>query len=142
MKYTVTLKILFPDGYVGWESRIVVDNAEDAAMATEKAKTVVMKSVAFKDCQVVDTRVSEYKQGDEKRLTYDAQRWELEEEKENAPANIARALNRIASNMRELKQSPAPVVREKEIDPFALTALIFSSISVITSVILILIFRQ
>lgn len=85
MKYTVTLKILYPDGYVGWESRIVVDNAEDAATATEKAKTVIMKSVAFKDCQVVDTRVSEYKQGDEKRLTYDAQRWQLEEEKENAP---------------------------------------------------------
>lgn len=142
MRYTVTLKILYPDGYVEWGSRIVVDNAEDAATATEKAKTVIMKSVAFKDCQVVDTRASEYKQGDEKRLTYDKQRWELEEEKEKAPANIARALNRIASNMRDFKQSPAPVVREKEIDPFALTALIFSSISVITSVILILIFRQ
>lgn len=142
MKYTVTLKILYPDGYVEWTARMAIDDVDTAEEASEKAKTVIMKSVAFKDCQVVDTRVSEYKQGDEKRLTYDAQRWELEEEKENAPANIARALNRIASNIRDLKQSPAPVVREKEIDPFALTALIFSSISVITSVILILIFRQ
>lgn len=142
MKYTVTLKILYPDGYVEWTARMAIDDVDTAEEASEKAKTVIMKSVAFKDCQILDTRVSEYKQGDEKRLTYDAQRWQLEEEKENAPANIARALNRIASNMRELKQSPAPFVRKKEIDPFALTALIFSSISVITSVILILIFRQ
>lgn len=139
MKYTVTLKILYPDGYVEWTARMAIDDVDTAEEASEKAKTVIMKSVAFKDCQILDTRVSEYKQGDEKRLTYDAQRWQLEEEKENAPANIARALNRIASNMRELKQSPAPVVQKEDTKPYFIVAIICSALTVVISILSLLI---
>ena len=142
MKYTVTLKLLYPDGYAGWETRTITADAIDEADAVARAKKLVKKIERYKECQVIDQRVTNYREGDECKFSYEAKCWTLEEENKTAPAEIARALNRIADNMRDLKQSPVPVVQEKGIDPFAFAALIFSSISVITSVILILLFRQ
>ena len=97
-KYTVTLKVQHEDGFVSWDARIVVD-AEDPASAEKLASEIVMKSQDMLDCSVVEFRTSEYLEGEEKRFSYDAERWRLEEETKTAPARIARALDRIADKM-------------------------------------------
>ncbi len=84
-KYTVTLKVRHEDGFVSWGARIVVD-AEDPASAEKLASEIVMKSQDMLDFSVVEFRTSEYLEGDEKRFSYDAERWRLEEEKMTARA--------------------------------------------------------
>lgn len=140
MKYTITLKLWFPDGTIRWAVRYYPEasNESDALLFV---KLQMVRNGEFKDCKIIEARIKEFEEKDLYTFCIDTDRWDSEEKNKTAPAEIARALNRIASNMRDLRQGPASVVREKEIDPFALTALIFSSISVITSVILILIFR-
>ncbi len=141
MKYTVTLKLWFPDGTIRWAVRCYPEasNESDALLFV---KLQMVKNDEFKDCKIIEARIKGFEEKDLYTFCIDTDRWDSEEKNKTAPAEIARALNRIADNMRDLKQSPVSVVQEKGIDPFAFAALIFSSISVITSVILILLFRQ
>lgn len=141
MEYTVTLKLQYKHGYNGWGVRYHKIEAADESAAYLIAREKTRSSQIFSECKILDYRIKPYEEGDEDTFVYDTDQWSLEEENKTAPAEIARALNRIADNMRDFRQSPAPVVQEKGIDPFAFAALMFSAISVITSVILTLIFR-
>ena len=141
MKYTVTLKLRFPDGTIRWAVRFFPEAANESD-ALLFVKLQMTRSDDFKDCKIIEARIEEFEEKDLYTFCIDTDRWAAEEENKTAPAEIARALNRISDNMRDFRQSPAPIIQEKGIDPFAFAALMFSAISVITSVILTLIFRQ
>lgn len=141
MEYTVTLKLLYPDGYRDWGVRMGVD-AGDEKEALQKAQERLKANEHYSECKILEYRIKPYEERDSYTFVYDTDQWRLEEENKTAPAEIARALNRIADNMRDFRQSPTPIIQGKGIDPFAFAALMFSAISVITLVILTLIFRQ
>lgn len=140
MQYTVTLKLWFPDGTIRWAVRYYPEasNESDALLFV---KLQMVRNGEFKDCKIIEARIKKFEEKDLYTFVDDTNNWDSEEKNKTAPADIARALNRIANKMSDLRPVPTTIHSEK-IDPFAYAALIFSSISVITSVILILIFRQ
>lgn len=139
MQYTVTLKLWFPDGTIRWAVRYYPEasNESDALLFV---KLQMVRNGEFKDCKIIEARIKKFEEKDLYTFVDDTNNWDSEEKNKTAPADIARALNRIANNMSDLRPLPTTIHSEK-IDPFAFAALIFSSISVITSVILILIIR-
>ena len=139
MQYTVTLKLWFPDGTIRWAVRYYPEasNESDALLFV---KLQMVRNGEFKDCKIIEARIKKFEEKDLYTFVDDTNNWDSEEKNKTAPADIARALNRIANNMCDLRPLPTTIHSEK-IDPFAFAALIFSSISVLTSVILILIFR-
>ena len=107
MKYTVLLKYGYRDA-TGYDWLQATTEAENEVNAALKAKALVERDI---ECIVVSTKVFVYTEGDE----HDAailKRARMEDEKENAPANLVRtlrdtnyALNDIGDELREIRVS-------------------------------------
>lgn len=138
MQYTVTLKLWFPDGTIRWAVRYYPEasNESDALLFV---KLQMVRNGEFKDCKIIEARIKKFEEKDLYTFCIDKDRWDSEEKNKTAPADIARALNRIADNMRDFRQSPAPVVQKENMTPYITVAIICSVTTVVLSILSLLI---
>lgn len=106
MDYTVTLKLWFPDGSIRWAVRYCCIEAPDESNALLYAKMRLANDTELKDCKVIEARFKEYEGRDSFTFDADKERWELEEENKNAPALIARALDKMSRSYSVPKTTP------------------------------------
>ena len=141
MRFTVTLKLWFPKSPVRWACRYIVEAScvEDALF---EAELIMRRDEEFAECKIIESRVSEYEANDEYRYLEDVNRWELEEKQKAAPAEIARALNRIADKMGYSSPAPQPqlqpIVQDSGMKPYMIGSIICSIASVVSLILSIL----
>ena len=142
MEYTVTLKLWLPNGGSRWATRVVVE-APNEADALFEAEMRIHDDKEFEGYKIVDYRISEYERNDEYRFIEDVTRWELEENAKAAPAEIARALNRIADKMGYSSPAPQPppqpIVQDSGIKPYMVVSVICSIAAATISILSLLI---
>jgi hypothetical protein len=98
MKYSVAFKLWLPCGYTGWVCQYVVEasNEDDALF---EAEMILQRDKEFEGYKIIGNHISEYEKNDEYRFEEKRKLWEAEENNQKAPAEIARALNRIADKL-------------------------------------------
>ena len=137
MKYTVTLKLAFPDGHRCWACRMY-PNADDEAEALREATELLRDSSQYKECMIIEHRIKPFEDRDTYTFTYDTNLWTLKEENENAPAEIARALNRIANNIGKVQMCLPPDRPQNSGTIFSIITTISSAVMLAILIVLLL----
>lgn len=139
MEYSVAFKLWLPCGYTGWACQYVVEasNEDDALF---EAEMILQRDKEFEGYKIIGNHISEYEKNDEYRFEEKRKLWEAEENNQKAPAEIARALNRIADKMGYLSPAPhpQPIVQDSGIKPYMVVSIICSIASVVSLILSIL----
>ena len=143
-RYVIVIRFTNPDGEILWYR--ICTSLDEADLAELHAIEEFKRD--YKDSEIEELYIKEYEFGDEKKNPKEIFSLKYDEKYKSPSARSARALERIAKELRILagkdfsvRYEPTPIVQNSGITPFLIFSSICSLLTIIVLIVSKLLFR-